>query len=604
LKHFWRKISVIGLVSLVGTNVLAQEQTCPEIVQAALDATDEQCSATTRNEACYGNVNLQATPQTDVDDFTFSTPGDIVAVSAIESFRLSSQVEESGEWGVALMQLQANIPDTLPGQNVTFLLFGDVQITNAVASNTDPVTFEVAAEGDINVRSGPSTNDERISSLSAGDVITAIGRNADNSWLQIQLPDETTGWVSADLVATDGDVSLLNVVDPSQPAPLSPMQAFYFQSGIGDAPCAEAPDSGILVQTPEGVDEIEFTVNDVKIILGSTAYLQAQPSGDMTTSVVEGEATVEAGGASVVVPEGSYVSVPLDADGRASGTPSQPQPYDPAKMALLPIRILPRDITITAPIGGNTTGVNILLTAGEWTWTTGESSSEGCEPGIAETLVTAMATLEPFQLPGDEFSLEILLEAASRSFFSVPNAIFSNPDPNTYVVEYGGGSTNNRYTVRVVDTGHIEGEFDHTFEGCSVTIPFEVTLVGGGIIPTPGAWQATWDPPSISCEIDSPQLSGTLTWDMSFYDSFRLPDDEFSPALLYGTVLAFDMSFSENLTTSSPEPNTYVLDFSAPMGVVHFEVRVTDSDHMVGNYELTNANCIFAFAFEMTRVGD
>ena len=30
------------------------------------------------------------------------------------------------------------------------------------------------------------------------------------------------------------------------------MQAFYFRSGIGDAPCAEAPNSGILIQTPEG----------------------------------------------------------------------------------------------------------------------------------------------------------------------------------------------------------------------------------------------------------------------------------------------------------------------------------------------------------------
>ena len=30
------------------------------------------------------------------------------------------------------MKLQANLPDSLPGQNVTFLMFGDVQIQNAV----------------------------------------------------------------------------------------------------------------------------------------------------------------------------------------------------------------------------------------------------------------------------------------------------------------------------------------------------------------------------------------------------------------------------------------------------------------------------------------
>ena len=81
------------------TRVAAQEATCPEIVQAALDATDRECSATDRNQACYGNVNLQATPQPDVGDFAFSTPGDIIGVSAIESFSLTSKIEETGEWG-------------------------------------------------------------------------------------------------------------------------------------------------------------------------------------------------------------------------------------------------------------------------------------------------------------------------------------------------------------------------------------------------------------------------------------------------------------------------------------------------------------------------
>jgi hypothetical protein len=126
--------------------------------------------------------------------------------------------------------------------------------------------------------------------------------------------------------------------------------------------------------------------------------------------------------------------------------------------------------------GESATG--IIPAAGEWEWTVGEPASDGCQAGIAETLVTAMSTLEPFRLSGDEFSLDILLQAASREFLSLPNGVYSNPDPNTYMVEYGGGSTANRYTVRVVDTDHIEGQFDHTFEGCSVTIPFEVTRIG------------------------------------------------------------------------------------------------------------------------------
>jgi hypothetical protein len=266
-------LKIVMSLFLLGSAVLAQQDTCPTIVQAALDATAEQCSVTGRNQACYGNVNLNATPKTGINDFTFSAPGDIVAVNSIDTLSLSSKVDTQGEWGVALMKLQANLPDTLPGQNVTFLLFGDVQLQNGVEGG-----------------------------------------------------DSSTG------------------------APLTPMQAFYFQSGMNDAPCTQAPDSGILVQTPRGVEQIQFTVNDVNITLGSTVYLQAQAHGEMTASVVEGEATIQSDGLSVDVPAGSRVRVPLDVQGRALGVPSEPEPYDAAKMAVLPIRILPRAITTAAPL--------------------------------------------------------------------------------------------------------------------------------------------------------------------------------------------------------------------------------------------------------------
>ena len=57
------------------------------------------------------------------------------------------------------MKLQANLPDTLPGQNVTFLMFGDVQVTNAVTSGA---TISLIANGSANVRATPSTSGEVI----------------------------------------------------------------------------------------------------------------------------------------------------------------------------------------------------------------------------------------------------------------------------------------------------------------------------------------------------------------------------------------------------------------------------------------------------------
>jgi hypothetical protein len=145
-------------------------------------------------------------------------------------------------------------------------------------------------------------------------------------------------------------------------------------------------------------------------------------------------------------------------------------------MALLPIRILPRAITIAAPISVSLSNGGILA-AGEWLWATGTASAEGCPGGMAE-FFTAMATPPgTFQRGGDDFDLVILFMAA---FGDPPtgNAVFSSPEPGTYVGEYTDSGGNGRYTVTVVHTTHLLGEMYDITQGCSVTLPFEVTRVG------------------------------------------------------------------------------------------------------------------------------
>jgi len=110
------------------TAIVAQDA-CPEIVADALTATDAACAGIGRNEACYGNVNIQATLAD--TSLVFQQQGDVVELTEIERLTLSPYNETTGAWGVALMNVQANIPETLPGQAVTFLLYGDVDIANA-----------------------------------------------------------------------------------------------------------------------------------------------------------------------------------------------------------------------------------------------------------------------------------------------------------------------------------------------------------------------------------------------------------------------------------------------------------------------------------------
>ncbi|MBI1259259.1 MAG: SH3 domain-containing protein [Chloroflexi bacterium] len=346
----FRKISYFLMV-LCFTTIAAQQAVCSVTVQQALAAVGQDCSAIGRNQACYGYVSLEATPREGAQNFTFTQKGDLVNVVDIDSLQLSRLDVANNTWGIALLKLQANIPDSLPGQNVTFMVFGDVQVTNASAPGADLPNLQVSTNSTLNIRSAPSTSGAIVGSFGAGQTTSANGRSADGSWLWIQLPNsDEFGWVFASLVKVSGDASTLTVIDPTaQETKYTPMQAFYFKTGITQTECSEAPEDGILIQTPKGVGQVNLRANDVDVQLGSTAFIQAQPSANMVVSVVEGEGHITAFGVTVDVPAGTQTTIPMDANLRASGPPTPAQPYDAALVEPLPISLLPEQITMVIP---------------------------------------------------------------------------------------------------------------------------------------------------------------------------------------------------------------------------------------------------------------
>ena len=249
---------------------LLQATDCPQIVETALNAADEFCAETGRNEACYGHIALTADLRGDIGDFAFDQPGDMVNVASLDSLRLDPMNVATGEWGVGLMKLQANLPDTLPGQNVTFLMFGDVEIHNAVPSDGSPNTE------------------------------------------------------------------------------LHAMQAFRLRTGIGDAPCEGAPQSGLVVQTPQGAGSVVFNINGVDVEMGSTVFFQADVEEGMTVSTLEGAANVSAELGSQPILAGTWARIPLDESLQPSRAPGWPRPYTcrSAIHEALPLRLLPRSIDI------------------------------------------------------------------------------------------------------------------------------------------------------------------------------------------------------------------------------------------------------------------
>lgn len=342
-------------VPLVTALAVAQApaEMCTTIVQAALEAADQACSSTGRNQVCYGNILGDAVPADGVTELNFADVGDIEQVQNIQSLHLSPLDEATQQWGVALMQLQANLPDTLPGQNVTFLLFGDVEIEEAL---DDQVRVPAQALRATNIRLRPSVNSEVLGALPRGAEVLVTGKylnSAGEVWLRVKYEQyrTRTGWAYGNLF--DIQFSELPDVSPDSLV-LNPMQAFYFRTGIGRSTCAEAPTSGVVVQTPEGAGLVNFSVNGVDISLGSTAVLSSSESELLNVALLEGVGSVEIGGLARQLVPGAETRI----ERRASDSPNS-EPVIPSlpvpisreryKVVSQVLSIAPRKITLPEP---------------------------------------------------------------------------------------------------------------------------------------------------------------------------------------------------------------------------------------------------------------
>jgi len=95
------------------------------LIEEALTATDENCSSLDRHMACYGHNQVEAAFLSNMADDYFVEPADLAHVTELATIATAGLNEDENIWGVAVMNLQANIPNTLPGQNVRFVLMGD-----------------------------------------------------------------------------------------------------------------------------------------------------------------------------------------------------------------------------------------------------------------------------------------------------------------------------------------------------------------------------------------------------------------------------------------------------------------------------------------------
>ncbi|MEO8393797.1 MAG: hypothetical protein ABI700_12470, partial [Chloroflexota bacterium] len=124
-------------LSLVVVAGVAAQGACADFVNQAMQALSSNCGDIPRNSACYGYNHVTATFADALAPDAFSHPNDRIDLADLDTITTAPLDLTTSQWGIAVMKAQANLPDALPGQSVTFLLLGDVHVETGVAQGSD-----------------------------------------------------------------------------------------------------------------------------------------------------------------------------------------------------------------------------------------------------------------------------------------------------------------------------------------------------------------------------------------------------------------------------------------------------------------------------------
>jgi hypothetical protein len=311
LKDFMmiRKMMLIAMGMLLSISLAVGQQVCSALVEQALQAVDDNCNDLIRNTACYAYNQVQATFFQDVSNDFFSNPADRADLTYLDTIQTTPLDEDNDLWGIAMMSVQANVPNTLPGQAVIFMLMGDVQVENAVAPEdvfepADPINV-MTLVASLNIRLAPSATGFVVGVAPLGTAFEADGLSVDGEWVRIIFDDQPS-WISRNLVSSESSLAELPVISDVN---RTPMQAFYFSTGSGVSTCNEAPDS-LMIQGPNSL-EVAINANGVDINIGSTIVLESNGERQVSITAINGYARVE----NIRIPGGFTIDAQTDEQG-------------------------------------------------------------------------------------------------------------------------------------------------------------------------------------------------------------------------------------------------------------------------------------------------
>ncbi len=345
-------IAVLLLLSLSSVLNAQSSNTCQTLIHQVVTDLGQVCGDAAGNSACYGNSASVAFANG--GSGTFAKAGDKLDLASVQSIQTLPLDTATNQWGLAVLNVHANVPLALSSTGLKYILVGETEIENVVAPDNAfqpvpaiTVTPLVAA----NLRSSPSTDAQVIVSAPVGTELSADAISADKGWVRV-LNNSESAWVSRQIIAAkDGSIDDLPVLGSDT---RTLMQSFILHTSADTPDCTNLFPSMLYIQGPSGFNAA-ITVNGVNIRFDSAIALRVTAENNLQLIALSGGAST--GGVSI--PAGFTLNVPLSADGRdAAGLATGLRPITSDERTFL-------DIATTDINGGSIVSTPITVPSAE-----------------------------------------------------------------------------------------------------------------------------------------------------------------------------------------------------------------------------------------------
>jgi hypothetical protein len=270
--------------------------TCSPFVESSLQQVGTNCANLESGNACYGHPGVTIATTDPASNQAFSEVANRVGLTDATSVQTTPFDPVESNWGIAVMNVQANLPKAMPGKGVVLIPMGGVTLSDAVSDEDtlvlpdQPLDIIIDVGGADLYMSPLNFNavSEPFAHVPQDTLLQADGISKDGQWLRVfvihdqKYAQSPIAWVKLSNVANAPGIDKLPIIGPNSKTLL---QSLYLTNTLDQPSCNDIPSSMLYVQGPEEV-LVDLTVNGADIHFGSTILIRIMPPGNRMQLIV------------------------------------------------------------------------------------------------------------------------------------------------------------------------------------------------------------------------------------------------------------------------------------------------------------------------------